>query len=185
MKKGGSWSEGAALPSTTPSSSSHTKRPLATRATRRGWRSARRTRTPEGSTIDPAAPPFPPVPGPVEDAPLGDPALAEPLPPLSAFDVQPVDETGAADGESDEPPPIRYTLVVEGLDAIGLEGRFRDLSALEDADNEATNGAIVTRSDLHISRSRDGELFLTSRQDGMIRMLVPDSGGAAASAASK
>jgi hypothetical protein len=33
------------------------------------------------------------------------------------------------------------------------------------------------RADLHIGQSRDGELFLTSRQDGMIRMLVPDSGG--------
>ena len=42
--------------------------------------------------IDPNAPPFPPVPGPVEDTPLGDPALAEPLPPLSGFDVQPVPE---------------------------------------------------------------------------------------------
>jgi len=40
---------------------------------------------------------------------------------------------------------------------------------------EATNGATVTRADLHISRSRDGELFITSRQDGMIRMLIPDS----------
>ena len=40
---------------------------------------------------------------------------------------------------------------------------------------EATNGATVTRADLHISRSRDGELFITSRQDGVIRMLVPDS----------
>ena len=39
---------------------------------------------------------------------------------------------------------------------------------------ERTNGASVTRADLHISRSRDGELFITSRQDGMIRMLVPD-----------
>ncbi len=46
---------------------------------------------------------------------------------------------------------------------------FRDLV-------EARNGASATRADLHISRSRDGELFLTSRQDGMIRMLVPDSG---------
>ena len=36
----------------------------------------------------------------------------------------------------------------------------------------------MTRADLHISRSRDGELFITSRQDGMIRMLVPDSRGA-------
>ena len=31
----------------------------------------------------------------------------------------------------------------------------------------------VPRADLHISRSRDGELFITSRQDGTIRMLVP------------
>ena len=43
---------------------------------------------------------------------------------------------------------------------------------------ERANGAPVSRTDLHISRSRDGELFLTSRQDGMVRMLVPDSGGA-------
>ncbi len=48
---------------------------------------------------------------------------------------------------------------------------------------EATNGATITRADLHISRSRDGELFITSRQDGMIRMLVPESGGTTTSAA--
>ena len=40
---------------------------------------------------------------------------------------------------------------------------------------ERTNGATAARADLHLSRSRDGEIFLTSRQDGMIRMLVPDS----------
>jgi hypothetical protein len=40
---------------------------------------------------------------------------------------------------------------------------------------ERTNGAPSTRADLHISRSSDGELFLTSRQDGMIRALVPDA----------
>ena len=34
-------------------------------------------------------------------------------------------------------------------------------------------GAMLPRADLHISRSRDGELFVTSRQDGWIRMLVP------------
>jgi hypothetical protein len=37
-------------------------------------------------------------------------------------------------------------------------------------------GSSVTRADLHISASRDGELFVTSRQDGTIRMLVPESG---------
>jgi len=36
-----------------------------------------------------------------------------------------------------------------------------------------TMGAMLPRADLHIGRSRDGELFITSRQDGMIRMLVP------------
>ncbi len=38
---------------------------------------------------------------------------------------------------------------------------------------EKTMGAMLTRADLHIGRSRDGELFLTSRQDGWIRTLVP------------
>ena len=43
---------------------------------------------------------------------------------------------------------------------------------------EETNGSRPSRADLHISRSRDGELFVTSRQDGMLRMLVPDSSNA-------
>ena len=43
---------------------------------------------------------------------------------------------------------------------------------------DRTMGATISRADLHISETRDGELLLTSRQDGMIRMLVPDSTGA-------
>jgi len=39
---------------------------------------------------------------------------------------------------------------------------------------ERANGAPSSRADLHIGRSADGEIFLTSRQDGWIRMLVPD-----------
>ena len=38
---------------------------------------------------------------------------------------------------------------------------------------DKTMDAKLPRADLHISRGRDGELFITSRQDGMIRMLVP------------
>ena len=38
---------------------------------------------------------------------------------------------------------------------------------------EKTMGTTLTRSDLHISRGGDGELFITSRQDGWIRLLVP------------
>ncbi|MDE2752451.1 MAG: hypothetical protein OXI83_07745, partial [Gemmatimonadota bacterium] len=55
-------------------------------------------------------------------------------------------------------------------------GRREDVSFAELV--ERANGAPVSRADLHISRGRDGELFLTSRQDGMVRVLVPDSGGA-------
>jgi hypothetical protein len=48
---------------------------------------------------------------------------------------------------------------------------------------ERANGATVTRADLHLSQGRDGELFVTSRQDGVIRQLVPD--GASAETSSK
>jgi hypothetical protein len=42
---------------------------------------------------------------------------------------------------------------------------------------DQTMGASISRADLHIARTGDGELLLTSRQDGMIRMLVPESTG--------
>ena len=38
-------------------------------------------------------------------------------------------------------------------------------------------GSTITRADLFISQTRDGELLITSRQDGTIRMLNPDSRG--------
>lgn len=38
---------------------------------------------------------------------------------------------------------------------------------------EKTMGMPLARADLHIGQSRDGELFVTSRQDGVIRMLMP------------
>ena len=92
----------------------------------------------------PPATPFPPVPGPVEDTPLGDPALSEPLPPLSAFDLTPpAADQQAAQSEAEGPPPVRYTLAVEGMSETGLEGRFRSLSALDDAEGDAVNGAMI------------------------------------------
>src|SRR5688572_16928500 len=85
--------------------------------------------------------------------PAEDPALTEPLAPIATFDVEtpPAPAEGADDAEKVE--PIRYTLVVEGLDAVGLDGRFRSLSALEDADGEATNGAMVA------ARAEEDELL--------------------------
>jgi len=50
-------------------------------------------------------------------------------------------------------------------------GKRVDVSFQELVDK--TMSAKLPRADLHISRTRDGELLLTSRQDGMIRMLVP------------
>jgi hypothetical protein len=51
------------------------------------------------------------------------------------------------------------------------QGRRQDVTFTELVTK--TLGGPVTRQDLHISRTADGELFLTSRQDGTIRMLVP------------
>ncbi len=51
-------------------------------------------------------------------------------------------------------------------------GDRRDVTLLELV--QETMGTTVTRADLHISRDRDGEMFITSRQDGIIRMLVAD-----------
>jgi glucose/arabinose dehydrogenase len=46
--------------------------------------------------------------------------------------------------------------------------------SLQDLINRKMGGKIG-RADLFISQTRDGELLITSRQDGTIRMLVPDS----------
>ncbi len=84
------------------------------------------------------------------DAPVQDPALTEPLPPIATFDV--TTPPPAAEGEEEaRPAAVRYTLVVEGLEEVELEGRFRELSALEDADGEATNGAQIA------ARAREDE----------------------------
>ena len=68
-------------------------------------------------------------------------------------------------------PVEEIQLYVRGASDNRVYTSFRELV-------ELAMGATMTRADLHISRSRDGELFITSRQDGWIRMLVPDSSGA-------
>ena len=59
-------------------------------------------------------------------------------------------------------------------------GSGRSVGAFRDSLLAAsTMGVNLSRVDLHISRTGDGELLLTSRQDGMIRMLVPDASASA------
>jgi hypothetical protein len=77
----------------------------------------------------------------------------------------------ADDGIPQTVAPIEEVqLYVRDASGKRVDVSFRDLI-------DRAMGQHMSRADLHISRSRDGELFLTSRQDGMIRMLVPDSGG--------
>jgi translocation and assembly module TamA len=90
---------------------------------------------------------------PPANPPPDDPALSEPLPPLSGFDVETPPATAQNDDEDEAAPRVRYTLSVEGLETVGLEGRFRDLSALADADGDATNGAMVA------ARAKEDELL--------------------------
>ena len=53
------------------------------------------------------------------------------------------------------------------------EGNPRDVTLWELV--EESMGVTIDRADLHISESRDGELFITSRQDGIIRTLVGEA----------
>jgi hypothetical protein len=76
----------------------------------------------------------------------------------------------ADDGVAGTTAPVEeIQLWVRRADGGRTRVSFRELL-------ERANGATATRADLHLGRSRDGEIFLTSRQDGMVRMLVPDGG---------
>jgi translocation and assembly module TamA len=100
----------------------------------------------EDFKVDDGAPKAAPAGEIIPDAPVDDPELTRPLTPISEFDVRtPEPGTEAAEDAPGPIEPVRYTLVVEGLDTVELEGRFRDLSALEDGDGEATNGAMISQ----------------------------------------
>ncbi|HXD74459.1 MAG TPA: PQQ-dependent sugar dehydrogenase [Vicinamibacterales bacterium] len=74
----------------------------------------------------------------------------------------------ADDGIPETTAPVEeIQLYVKGPNGVKQYVTLRDLI-------EKTNGAAATRADLHLGRSRDGEIFVTSRQDGMIRMLAKD-----------
>ncbi|HEX8239457.1 MAG TPA: BamA/TamA family outer membrane protein [Allosphingosinicella sp.] len=89
----------------------------------------------------------------IPDAAVPDPELERPLTPISEFDVTTPPPAQGDEDDAEKVEPVRYTLVVEGLEEIGLEDRFRELSALEDADGEATNGAQIS------ARAKEDELL--------------------------
>ncbi len=78
---------------------------------------------------------------------MQDSELNQPLPPLSSFNVEPVQIAGVEDAPASE---IRYETRVEGLEEIGLTDRFNVLSALK-RDKDAPNAVIVA------ARAREDE----------------------------
>ena len=67
-------------------------------------------------------------------------------------------------------PVEEVQLYVRDANGKRVDVSFHDLIA-------KAMGTPAPRADLFISQTRDGELLITSRQDGAIRMLVPDSRG--------
>jgi translocation and assembly module TamA len=79
--------------------------------------------------------------------PAIDPQIDQPLKPVETFDAEPPAEPIEADDDS-ETQKIRYTWRIDGLDedqdAVSIiSAQFKKLSALEDGDGKADNGAMV------------------------------------------
>ncbi|MBS0479282.1 MAG: hypothetical protein JSR79_08285, partial [Proteobacteria bacterium] len=96
--------------------------------------------TPPAPAAEPGTLPPPPEP-PAE--------LAQPLIPLGSYDTVPVVEVAAANDKKGA--QIRYDTVVNGLDALGLDGQFRTFSALRKGGGKAANIPMVT------ARAREDE----------------------------
>jgi hypothetical protein len=69
----------------------------------------------------------------------------------------------------------RTTAPVEEIQLFVRDASGKEVDVTLRELEEKAMGMMLTRADLQISRSRDGELFITTRQDGMIRTLVPSS----------
>ncbi|KQM41039.1 hypothetical protein ASE59_01650 [Sphingomonas sp. Leaf10] len=68
------------------------------------------------------------------------PELAQPLTPLSSFDVTPVEVAGVDDKRAVE---IRYDTVIRGLDDIDGTAQFKALSSLQEGKGKAANATMV------------------------------------------
>ncbi|HWL47369.1 MAG TPA: BamA/TamA family outer membrane protein [Sphingomonadaceae bacterium] len=96
---------------------------------------------PPSSALTPAPAPARSPGEPPADAERTDPELTAPLPPIATFDATPPASAAVTD---EELPRIRYDVAIEGLKAIGLDGQFRDLSALLHDGRDAANAAQVS-----------------------------------------
>jgi translocation and assembly module TamA len=85
-------------------------------------------------------PVLPEVNPPPADLPPVDPELATPLPTLSDSATEPAQTASVQDEKA---PKVRYRVEIKGLSEVGLEGRFRAVSALLDKGSVAANAAQI------------------------------------------
>ena len=123
------------------------------------------------------------------DAPITDPAIEEPLPALSEFQVEPVTIEGET--PDDENVEIEYAYRIDGLEPVNdkvedvdVGDLFADLSALEDGDGSAANAAqvqarLTSDQDLIVS-ILESEGYYDSSVNGSLEL--PDQNGGKATA---
>ena len=95
----------------------------------------------------------------IADAPVNDPEIDDPLTPIDSFDVEPFDESQYTEADdSEQTAALRYDFRIDGLESLEESGKtqvrpvgaddirslFEELSALEEADGKAANGAMVS-----------------------------------------
>ncbi len=126
-------------------------------------------------------------------APLADdPEIATPLGPINSFDVEPFDDSRYTEADEAASQSIRYSYRIEGLseaeapadaepapaDPGSVRSRFEELSALDDGDGKASNGAMVSARMLEdqqlLADLLIGECFFDATVNGAIEM--PESG---------
>ena len=111
---------------------------------------------------------------PIADAPVNDPEIDDPLVPLDSFEVEPFDESRYTEADDSTASSLRYDYRISGLDALDdsgetavrpisaddIRGLFADLSALEEGDGRAANGAMVS------ARMREDQQLLADIMSG-------------------
>ncbi len=127
------------------------------------------------------------------DPPVNDPEIDDPLEPLAGFDVEAFDESDyTEDAEDEGGASLTYRYRIDGLEELNddseiapvdrgdIVGRFEDLSALEDGDGRAENGAMISarlREDQQLLLDiLSGQGYFDATVNGTVELPEPESG---------
>ena len=122
-----------------------------------------------------------------------EPEINAPLGPIESFDVEPFDESRYTEADDSVARSVRYSYRIEGLDSLqeaaenteprpdgarSIRARFEELSALDDGDGKASNGAMVSARMLEdqqlLADLLIGECFYDATVNGAIEF--PENG---------